>query len=101
MCWDLRATDFHSPKTRDPADLALALKTVETEVRDRILARAPDRKATEAEISALGRRRLADVDAAQSRIVALIRRMEEDGEIVVGRPTETVDMGDRDPMEEP
>jgi flagellar motor switch protein FliG len=75
----------------DPKDLALALKTVESEVRDRILAEAPDREATEAAMAEMGRRRLAEIDAAQSRIVALIRSMEEDGEIAIALPPGTVD----------
>jgi flagellar motor switch protein FliG len=38
----------------------------------------------------MGRIRLHDVDAAQQKIVSVVREMEEAGEIVIERPGDTV-----------
>jgi flagellar motor switch protein FliM/flagellar motor switch protein FliG len=73
-------------------DLAVALKTTDQKVRSFIgecLSREAAGSLT-ARLESLGRTRLADVDAAQQRIIALVRRMEEEGRIVVARPDETV-----------
>ena len=69
-------------------ELALALKAADPAVREHILAGAQDREALELAQGRLGRRRLDEVEAAQQRIVAAVRQMEEDGEIRVMRPDE-------------
>jgi flagellar motor switch protein FliM len=70
-----------------------AMKSVEEKVKDLIWACLPkeDAERLKKSLSGMGRLRLSDVDAAQQRIVALIREMEELGEIVVSRPSETVE----------
>lgn len=67
--------------------LALALKGVKTDVKDVILRNLSER-ATETlneEMELLGPTRVKDVEAAQSDIVRQIRRLEEEGTIVVNR----------------
>ena len=68
-------------------DLAYAMKGVSEDVRDAILRnmseRASETLLEESEL--LGAVRRTDVEAAQSQIVAVVRRLEESGEIIVGR----------------
>jgi flagellar motor switch protein FliG len=68
-------------------DLALALKGVGSEVRQKVLSNLSSRAAEnlEVEIEVLGAVRLADVEEAQATVIAVIRKMEEDGQIVVAR----------------
>jgi flagellar motor switch protein FliG len=47
-----------------------------------------DAESLKARLESVGRARLTDVEAAQQRIVGVIRRMEEEGKIVVGRAGE-------------
>lgn len=71
----------------DSKDLGLALKGATAEVRQRILSNMSERasKMLEDDIAALGPVRLAQVEEAQGRIVAVIRRLEEAEEIFVMR----------------
>jgi flagellar motor switch protein FliM len=73
-------------------DLALALKATMEKVRSFVLECVPgaDSARLQARLEKTGRVRLSDVDAAQQRIVGVIRRMEEEGKIVVARPDEVV-----------
>jgi flagellar motor switch protein FliM/flagellar motor switch protein FliG len=74
-------------------DLLLAMKAVADEkVRTHIwqCVSAADRERLQARLAASGRARLADVERAQQGIVAVIRRMEQAGNIVVGREGELV-----------
>ena len=73
-------------------DLVLALKATMEKVRSFVLECVPaaEAQALAARLEKLGRVRLSDVDAAQQRIVQVIRRMEEQGKIVVARPDEVV-----------
>lgn len=68
-------------------DLALALKGVRKEVRDKVLTNLSSRAAEnlEVEIEVLGAVRLPDVEQAQAAVIEVIRKMEEDGQIVVAR----------------
>lgn len=68
-------------------DLALALKGVSAEVRQKVLANLSTRAAEnlEVEIEILGAVRLADVEEAQASVIQVIRKMEEDGQLVVAR----------------
>jgi flagellar motor switch protein FliG len=77
--------------TETPADdLVLALKATDQKVRDLVWdCMAPsDAESLKARLESVGRARLTDVEAAQQRIVGVIRRMEEEGKIVVGRAGE-------------
>lgn len=72
-------------------ELALAMKGVPREVNDAILRNMSQRAAetlTE-ELELLGAVRRADVEGAQGRIVASVRRLEESGEIVISRAGES------------
>src|SRR5690606_9749385 len=71
----------------DTRDWALALKTSSEEVSERIFKNMSKRAAEmlKEEIEYLGPVRLRDVEEAQQRIVGVIRRLEEIGEIIVVR----------------
>jgi flagellar motor switch protein FliG len=72
-------------------ELALAMKGVPAQVNEAILRNMSQRAAetlTE-ELELLGAVRRADVEGAQSRIVAGVRRLEEAGEIVITRAGES------------
>jgi len=75
----------------DSKELAVALKGVRPDVRDKILANVSERAATNLveEIEMLGPVRLSTVEEAQAKVVATIRVLEESGQIVLAR-------GDRD-----
>lgn len=71
----------------DNEDLKLALKVASEEVKDIVFRNMSKRMVdtfTE-EMEYMGPVRLRDVEEAQSRIVAVIRRLEEAGEIVIAR----------------
>lgn len=69
------------------ADLQLALKVASEEVRETIFRNMSKRMAEtfKEEMEFMGPVRLRDVEEAQSRIVATIRRLEEAGEIIIAR----------------
>ena len=71
----------------DPKDLALALKGVRDDVREKILRNISERAAVNLveEIDMLGPVRMKAVEEAQGGIVRVIRRLEEAGQIVVSR----------------
>lgn len=68
-------------------DLMLSLKVSSDEVKDIVFKNMSTRMADtfKDEMEYMGPVRLRDVEEAQSRIVAIIRRLEESGEIVVAR----------------
>lgn len=68
-------------------DLQLALKVANDEVKDVVFKNMSQRMAEtfKDEMEFMGPVRLRDVEEAQSRIVAVIRRLEEAGEIVIAR----------------
>ncbi|QSO53785.1 flagellar motor switch protein FliG [Alicyclobacillus curvatus] len=72
----------------EPADLQLALKVASEEVRQIIFDNMSKRMADtfKEEMEFMGPVRLRDVEDAQQRIVGVVRRLEESGEIVVARP---------------
>jgi flagellar motor switch protein FliM/flagellar motor switch protein FliG len=74
-------------------DLLLSLKAASPEVRAFVWDSMPVQKAAglQARLEKTGPARLLDVDAAQQRIVAVIRRMDEEGKIVVGREGEMIE----------
>lgn len=69
------------------ADLQLALKVSSEEVREVIFRNMSKRMAEtfQEEMEFMGPVRLRDVEEAQTRIVATIRRLEESGEIIIAR----------------
>ena len=71
----------------DSAELALALKGVSDAVRDKITKNLSERAATNLieEVELLGTVRLRQVEEAQQNIIRIIRRLEEQGQIMVRR----------------
>lgn len=71
----------------DHTDLQLALKVASEEVSETIYRNMSKRMAEsfKEEMEYMGPVRLRDVEEAQSRIVAIIRRLEEAGEIIIAR----------------
>jgi flagellar motor switch protein FliG len=69
------------------ADLQLSLKVASEEVREAIFRNMSKRMADtfKEEMEYMGPVRLRDVEEAQTRIVATIRRLEESGEIIIAR----------------
>lgn len=69
------------------ADLQLALKVASEEVREAIFKNMSKRMAEtfREEMEYMGPVRLRDVEEAQTRIVATIRRLEESGEVIIAR----------------
>jgi flagellar motor switch protein FliG len=83
----LREIDFQ--------DLALALKAASDEVANRIF-RNLSRRAGEMlreDIESMGPARLRDVEEAQQRVVQVIRRLDEAGEIIIARGGEDAIVG--------
>jgi flagellar motor switch protein FliM len=77
----------------DVKDLCLAMKMVaEDSVKKHILSSISPQKSTELKacLEEKGRVLISEVDKAQQRIVAVIKKMEEEGEIIVGRADEMI-----------
>jgi flagellar motor switch protein FliG len=70
----------------DVKELALALKSASNEVKNKILGGMSQRasSALKEEMEMLGPARKRDIESAQTAIVAMIRKLEDAGEIVVG-----------------
>ena len=68
-------------------DLAVAIKVSNAEVSDTLYANMPQRmqESIQQEIEYLHNVRMRDVDEAQQRIVGIIRHLEEEGELVIGK----------------
>lgn len=79
-------------KEVDNDEIALALKTASEELKKKIFSNMSERAAqliTE-EMEYMGPVRISDVEAAQQRIVDIVRRLEEAGEIIIsGRGAES------------
>lgn len=71
----------------DSRDLALALKTASEEVADRIYRNMSKRAANllKEDIEFMGPVRLRDIEDAQSRVVSVVRRLEESGDLIISR----------------
>lgn len=80
-------------KAADRNDLLKALKSVPEIVREYIYDNFPgdELETFKADFETLRRTRLSEVEAAQQRIVSVIRELEEAGAIVVARPDEVVE----------
>ncbi|GHV67446.1 flagellar motor switch protein FliG [Spirochaetia bacterium] len=74
----------------DSAELSKALKSVDTEVQDKIFKNMSKRAAQmlKEDMEFMGPVRLKDVEESQQKIVAIIRHLEDTGEIVVARAGE-------------
>ena len=74
----------------DTSDLAKALKAVDPEVQDKIYRNMSKRAAQmlKEDMEYMGLIRLKDVEEAQQKIVNIIRKLEEQGEIVLSRNAE-------------
>jgi flagellar motor switch protein FliG len=74
----------------DTAELAKALRGVEGEVQDKIFKNMSKRAAAllKEEMEYMGPVRLKDVEETQQKIVSIIRKLEDSGEIVVARSGE-------------
>ncbi|MDR0630162.1 MAG: flagellar motor switch protein FliG [Treponema sp.] len=74
----------------DSGELAKALKSVDAEVQDKIFRNMSKRAAgmLKEDMDYMGPVRLKDVEEAQQKIVSIIRRLEESGEIVIARAGE-------------
>ena len=71
----------------DQQQLAKALQNVDTEVQDKIFRNMSKRQATmlKEDMEYMGPVRVKDVEEAQQKIVSVIRRLEDSGEIVIAR----------------
>ncbi len=71
----------------DTHDLALAMKGSSDDVKDKIMKNMSKRAASllEDELKYMGPVRVKDVETAQQKIVAIIRKLEDAGEIVISR----------------
>ncbi len=72
-------------KEVETKDLSVALKAASDEVKNKIFANVSERVAImiKEEMEFMGPTRLSDVEAAQSRIVEAIRRLEEEGQVII------------------
>jgi flagellar motor switch protein FliG len=74
----------------DSQELSKALKSVDTEVQDKIFRNMSKRAASmlKEDMEFMGPVRLKDVEEAQQKVVSIIRHLEDTGEIVVSRAGE-------------
>jgi flagellar motor switch protein FliG len=72
-------------KEVETKDLSTALKAAGDEVKNKIFANVSERVAVmiKEEMEFMGPTRLSDVEAAQGRIVETVRRLEEEGQIII------------------
>ena len=72
-------------KDIDNDEVALALKTASEELKDKFLSNVSTRGAEviREDMEFMGPVRVSDVEAAQQRIVDIVRRLEDSGEIVI------------------
>jgi flagellar motor switch protein FliG len=66
-------------------DLSIALKAASEEVKAKIYSNVSERVAVmiKEEMEFMGPMRLSDVEAAQQRIVEAVRKLEEDGQVII------------------
>lgn len=72
-------------KEVETKDLSLALKAASDEVKNKIFSNVSERVTTmiREEMEFMGPTRLSDVEAAQTRVVEAVRRLEEEGQIII------------------
>ncbi len=79
-------------KETDNEELALALKTASQEMQEKIFTNMSERAATliKEDMEFMGPVRVSDVEQAQQRIVDIVRRLEESGDVIIqGRGGDT------------
>jgi flagellar motor switch protein FliG len=71
----------------DTQDLTRALKGVDTEVQEKVFQNVSKRaaQALKEDMEYMGPVRIKDVEEAQQKIVAVIRHLEDTGEIIIAR----------------
>ena len=76
----------------DAKDLAMALRGIAEELREKIFKNLSSRASEmlKEDINASGPVRMRQVEEAQQRIVGIVRRLEESGDLVVQRGAEDV-----------
>ena len=81
------AEDVRKLRETDSKDLAVALKVSNKDVMSAIFANMSNRmrESIQSDMEYLHNIRMSDVEEAQQRIVAVIRRLEEEGEIVISK----------------
>jgi flagellar motor switch protein FliG len=72
-------------KEVETKDLSIALKATTEEVKNKVFSNVSERVAVmiREEMEFMGPTRLSDVESAQSRIVEAVRRLEEEGQIII------------------
>lgn len=72
-------------KEVETKDIAISLKATTDEVKNKIFSNVSERVAVmiKEEMEFMGPTRLSDVEAAQSRIVETVRRLEEEGQVII------------------
>ena len=72
-------------KEVETKDLSLALKAASDEVKNKIFSNVSERVSVmiQEEMEFMGPTRLSDVEAAQGRVVEAVRRLEEEGQIII------------------
>ncbi len=72
-------------KEVETKDLSIALKAASEEVKNKIFSNVSERVAVmiREEMEFMGPTRLSDVEAAQGRIVEAVRRLEEEGQVII------------------
>ncbi len=72
-------------KEIETKDLSIALKAASDEVKTKIFSNVSERvsKMIAEEMEYMGPTRLSDVEAAQSRIVEVVRRLEDEGQVII------------------
>ncbi|MFW6336491.1 MAG: FliG C-terminal domain-containing protein, partial [Phycisphaeraceae bacterium] len=72
-------------KEVDNDEMAIALKSASPELKEKIFGNMSERaaKLIEEDMQYMGPVRLSDVEAAQQRIVDVVRRLEDAGEIII------------------
>ena len=72
-------------KEVETKDLAIALKAASEEVKGKIFSNISERVAAmiKEEMEFMGPMRLSDVEAVQQKIVEVIRRLQEEGQIII------------------
>ena len=72
-------------KEVETKDLSTALKAASDEVKNKIFSNVSERVSVmiQEEMEFMGPTRLSDVEAAQSRIVEAVRRLEEEGQVII------------------
>lgn len=68
-------------------DLAMSLRSASSELKEKILSNMSERagKMLEEDMEVMGPARVADIEAAQQRIVKIVRGLESEGKIVISR----------------